>query len=684
MKPLLINLDLKINNYAELELKQGCNDVVIATITDLGEVADLTGQNVSVEMLKADKTFIIQNNDITVLNNKITIKLNKDFTRVYGKAKMQIKLTKATEIMGSWVVDCWVRESAINTAVGESGNIVTIIETLKDNVDLAVLENDRTENLITTGGAATKGELAETNSQLAEKASKDDVANISSGTPLFASSVSGMTDTTKNYVNTTDGYLYNYSSGIWNKTTAQYQSTGISDKSVTSTKTDFLNQKNLVVFGNFISGKKIQGDAGSGMSLINDVNYNILAINVKANTTYTLVLPEDLGLEDGYYWLKVATSTKTKEDILNNFNNLYTFDGSFKYTKTDGYLKALWVNTGANDKCVFIQLGKYKKPTYLEFLEDKVNDRRYLSYIDSAFPLFNCYSKIEVESKLANIGNGDNKIFITKVESGAYVTIYYKYLKGYIGYRYGVYGDGAINLNTYRLIDIKTYDFGFNPQYIISNAPYDNEGVLKIRGEVDYIGGVHGDEKSPVLSVFIDGKVVNFTDIPVSGLYCNEIKFIVASDIYHCDNPSSLAFKKTKQTYFDKDGVHVNNKWVAQHTIELEHVRACLLSVNKVDSTTKLIDYYYDDKVITTPQYVPVVSGSYTTLATDKNINNVFMTGLIQCQVWGVRGGSDSELYSQITDFGNRIKPYFDCYTGRTVNVGDVLTCQNNFNIKYN
>ena len=532
--------------------------------------------------------------------------------------------------------------------------------------------------------AETNAQLSETKQQLEQKASKDDIANISSGTPLFSSSIGGMTDTTKNYVNTTDGYLYVYSGEKWNKTTVQYQSTGISDKSVTSIKTDFLDQKNLVVFGDFISGKKIQGDAGSGMSLLNDVNYHILAINVKTNTTYTLVLPEDLGLEDGYYWLKVATSTQTKEDILNNFSNFYTFDGGFKYTKTDGYLRSLWVNTGANDKCIFIQLSKYKKPTYLEFLEDKVNGRMYSSYIDSAFPLFNCYSKVEVDNKLANIGNDDNKIFVTKADSGTYVTIYYKYLKGYIGYRYGVYGDGAINLNTYRLIDIKTYDFEFNPQYIISDAPYDNEGVLKVKGEADYIGGVHGDEKSPILSVFIDNKMVNFTDIPSSGIYCDEIKFIVASDIYHCDNQTSIAFKKTKQTYFDKDGVHINNKWIAQHTIELEHVRACLLSVNKVDSTTKLIDYYYDDKVVTTPTSVPAVNDNYTILATDKNINNVFLTGLIQCQVWGVRGGNDSELYSQITDFGSRIKPYFDCYTGRTVNTGDVLACQNNFNIKYN
>lgn len=172
MKPLEINLDLKINNYTELEMMQGYTYPLIATISDLGESVDLTGQVVSVEMLKADKTFIIQNNDISILNNKITINLNKDFTRVNGQGKLQIKLTKGTEITGSWVVNCNIRESAINQALGESGNIVTIKESLDNSILKAVQENAKTENLIAGGGAATKGQITEVSSQLAEKMNK--------------------------------------------------------------------------------------------------------------------------------------------------------------------------------------------------------------------------------------------------------------------------------------------------------------------------------------------------------------------------------------------------------------------------------------------------------------------------------------------------------------------------------
>lgn len=82
------------------------------------------------------------------------------------------------------------------------------------------------------------------------KADKNDVAKISSGTPLFASIVSEMTDITKNYVNTTDGFLYIYSGGEWTKSTIQYQSTGIENKSISpSMLIDYFNENIISDFG---------------------------------------------------------------------------------------------------------------------------------------------------------------------------------------------------------------------------------------------------------------------------------------------------------------------------------------------------------------------------------------------------------------------------------------------------
>lgn len=92
----------------------------------------------------------------------------------------------------------------------------------------------------------------EISSQLEHKASKDDVAKISTGTPLFASSKSEMTDTTKNYVNITDGYIYIYNNNSWEKTNIKYQSTGLSDNQVTKNKINGSNNVNITSNFTFI------------------------------------------------------------------------------------------------------------------------------------------------------------------------------------------------------------------------------------------------------------------------------------------------------------------------------------------------------------------------------------------------------------------------------------------------
>ena len=62
------------------------------------------------------------------------------------------------------------------------------------------------------------------------------IGGVSNGTPLFATNIAGMTDTSRNYVNTTDGLLYRYNGTSWISTGVQYQSTGIPDGGVTTNK----------------------------------------------------------------------------------------------------------------------------------------------------------------------------------------------------------------------------------------------------------------------------------------------------------------------------------------------------------------------------------------------------------------------------------------------------------------
>lgn len=149
----------------------------------------------------------------------------------------------------------------LDQALNKANNV---IPQLIDDIDKKLEE---TKELVDGAGAASKQEVEEVKSSLEESTQEinkvkieyakktevseltkdkatvnyvnDSVARVSSGTPLFASSISEMTDTTRNYVNTTDGYLYIYNGNAFVKSTVKYQELGLSDRQVTVEKTDF-------------------------------------------------------------------------------------------------------------------------------------------------------------------------------------------------------------------------------------------------------------------------------------------------------------------------------------------------------------------------------------------------------------------------------------------------------------
>lgn len=93
---------------------------------------------------------------------------------------------------------------------------------LQDNVENAIIQE--------------KNERLNTDTNLQNQITNG-LNNISTGTPLFASSVSEMTNTSRVYVNTSDGYLYNYNGSTWVKGKI-YQATGIGYKQIKSNQVD--------------------------------------------------------------------------------------------------------------------------------------------------------------------------------------------------------------------------------------------------------------------------------------------------------------------------------------------------------------------------------------------------------------------------------------------------------------
>jgi hypothetical protein len=261
------------------------------------------------------------------------------------------------------------------------------------------------------------------------------------------------------------------------------------------------------------------------------------------------------------------------------------------------------------------------------------------------------------------------KPFLIRKTSDESFTVYRLGKNGAIAHKYFRHILESKNLDTWRMGAISLCDSALNVVKEISSDDYDQEGVLKIANESDYLGGIHGDEQFTNMWLFVDGKPMDLSEMS-ENIYCDEVKVIVASNITHADT-TNVCMTKTKQTIFDSTGIHVNNCWKMLEALEIERVRGILLSVNK-----DCIKYYYDSTVNTTPMIVPESNGSIT----DDKMVDTFYSGDISARVWcGLRGGDTNGYGATISDFGDRLKSYFDCYKNHVVNIGDELYCQNNF-----
>lgn len=108
------------------------------------------------------------------------------------------------------------------------------------------------------------------------------VNSVASGSPLVASSTAGMSDTSKTYVNTSDGKWYYYNGTTWT-VGGTYQSTGIGDGSVTKAKLNSDLLKILQPINNYLS-------TGTDLNTIVDSGTYVLMSGIYSNcfTTKTI------------------------------------------------------------------------------------------------------------------------------------------------------------------------------------------------------------------------------------------------------------------------------------------------------------------------------------------------------------------------------------------------------------
>lgn len=154
---------------------------------------------------------------------------------------------------------------------GELGNLLRVLvqeETVNIRSDLSLFEETITSQMDTLDNK---------------------INSATTGTPLVASSTSGMTDTSRIYVNTTDGEWYYYDGANWTSG-GEYQTSGIGDDSISIYKLDSdLSEEFIKEYENVSIDPSFQGFCKvSGTSVVIDSNssYAHDVITLDNATTY--------------------------------------------------------------------------------------------------------------------------------------------------------------------------------------------------------------------------------------------------------------------------------------------------------------------------------------------------------------------------------------------------------------
>ena len=214
-------------------------ELCIKVIDEDARPVDLTDVNAKVYYTCDGFEPLRQDNGITInepsRNGTINILVNKKYLRL-GVNTIRVALFDSDQevLLQPCQVNC------IETGIGDEHGDVIVNDDI--NVKDEFIRTNNRVNRVDNRLKVVEGDIPEIESGLADVSEElDNKANKSDiGTPLTAESVDKMTDTTKVYVNTTDGNWYSWNGENW-IIGGIYNSQGIANKSINAEKTDFLS-----------------------------------------------------------------------------------------------------------------------------------------------------------------------------------------------------------------------------------------------------------------------------------------------------------------------------------------------------------------------------------------------------------------------------------------------------------
>ena len=269
------------------------------------------------------------------------------------------------------------------------------------------------------------------NTQLSQK------ANISQiGSPLIASSISEMTDTTKVYVNTTDGNWYSYNGSQW-VVGGLYNSHGISNNSITPEMTTFARYEDLFT---------TEGAVVGGLNTVGTVNTTQTGMKTSA------LIPVVTGLSvtlPGFikYLCFYNVNGKPLTSIYERLSDLR--DRIVVIPDDVCFIKITWIINPENADYRDDESIQVLNMSNLEFIP-KIKDKS--------------INKSVLIEEVVDRNEFDNNVYLEYVSDYKILLIYMKSVRGYyLGYNFRYMkadysaSNSSSNYDIWRLRDVKIY-----------------------------------------------------------------------------------------------------------------------------------------------------------------------------------------------------------------------------------
>lgn len=158
--------------------------------------------------------------------------------------------------------------------------------------------------------------------------------------------------------------------------------------------------------------------------------------------------------------------------------------------------------------------------------------------------------------------------------------------------------DASVNVDCWRIYKGSMLDG--DTEYVMWNGS-DADGVIRLSGEDDFLGGFHGDEITTAVKLVIDGEEADLsTNFETS---FSALLLFVESDIYHCntsENAGIQCFQRNKIIEFKDGSLSVKNNFKAVKNVSVVYAHLAMLSCARTQDGTDIINSYtenYDYKL---------------------------------------------------------------------------------------